>query len=135
MNARYIDAERKLAVALNWTDTAYNGPAGDAHWPAVGIAPGEASRRSIPAWTRSNDECVNLMLEHSCFVAKEVSASGALVMVARWAGAQGLPESLSVPVAQHGSEAEAFRYAAVLAVTAKVEAEAPARELNAMIAA
>lgn len=135
MNARYIDAERKLAVALNWTDTAYNGPTGDAHWPAVGIAPGQSARGSIPAWTRSNDECVNLMLEHSCFVAKEVSDSGTVVMVARWAGVQGLPESLSVPVAQHDSNAAAFRYAVVLGVTAKVEAEAFARELDTLVAA
>ncbi|MDK6079498.1 hypothetical protein [Massilia varians] len=135
MNARYIDAERKLAVALNWTDTAYNGPTGDAHWPAVGIAPGQSARGSIPAWTRSNDECVNLMLEHSCFVAKEVSDSGTVVMVARWAGVQGLPESLSVPVAQHDSDAAAFRYAVVLGVTAKVEAEAFARELDTLVAA
>jgi hypothetical protein len=135
MNARYIDAERKLAVAMDWTDTDYNGPVGDWEWPVTGILPGALERSSIPTWARSNDACVSLMIEHSCFVGKEVASDGQPVMVARWSDQHGFGERLAVPIAEHVDAETAFRYAAVLGVTAKVEAESRARAVADLVSA
>ena len=74
-------------------------------------------------------------LSSTCFVAAEVTSEGQDVMVARWKGADGFAERIAVPTAGHLDEAAAFRYAAVLGVTAKVEAESRARELTAMVSA
>lgn len=135
MDVRYIDAERKLAAAMDWTATQYNGPADDAHWPATGIAPGATERSSIPIWARSSEACVNLMIEHSCFVGKEVTSDGHPVMVARWSDKHGFGERIAVPIAEHAEEVGAFRYAAVLGVAAKVEAESRARTLADLVSA
>ena len=73
------------------------------------------------------------MLAHGCYVAQEVTDDGADVMVARWKDADGSPERIAVPTSEHASEAAAFRYAAVLGVTSKVEADSRARELKSMV--
>ena len=96
-------------------------------------APSAGGRGDVPAWARSNDACVELMLAHGCYVAQEVTDDGADVMVARWKDADGSPERIAVPTSEHASEAAAFRYAAVLGVTSKVEADSRARELKSMV--
>ena len=133
MDTRYIDAEHKLALTLDWTETNYSGPAANATARAQGRAPGGGSRGDVPAWARSNDACVKLMLAHGCFVAKEATSSGADVMVARWKNLDGFAERIAVPTSEHTNEASAFRYAAVLGVTSKVEEESRARELRSMV--
>jgi len=129
MDARYIDAERKLAAALGWTETHYNGPAADSHWRAVGYAPAAATYSSIPAWARCSEDCLHLIVEHRCFVTEDVTAHGQAVMVARWSDAHGFGERIAIPIAEHAGAVAAFRYAAVLGVTTKVEAEARARAM------
>lgn len=135
MDTRYINAEHKLAIALTWTGTDYSGLAGTRDGRAQGISPGSAERTHVPAWARLNEDCVSLMLAHRCFVAAEATSDGVEVMVARWKGADGFPERIAVPLAEHVDDAAAFRYAAVLGVTAKVEAEHAARELTDMVSA
>lgn len=135
MDTRYLNAERTLAAALDWTSTDYTGLADTRDGRAPGMAPGAAGIGYVPAWARSSDDCVSLMLAHRCFVAAEVTSEGTAVMVARWAGADGFGERIAVPTAEHADEAAAFRYAAVLGVTSKVEAESRARELRSMVSA
>ncbi len=135
MDTRYIDAEHKLAASLEWTEAAYAGAVDEPAWRAVGLAPGAIERSCIPAWARSSEDCVNLMIEHACFVHKEVATAGEPVMVALWSDKYGFVERIAVPISEHASEAAAFRYAAVIGVTSKVEAESRARELGAMVSA
>lgn len=135
MDARYIDAERKLAATLGWTDAVYAGTVGAPDVRALGISPGARDRTEIPAWARSNDDCVSLMLEHDCYVRKETTSDGQPVMVARWSDKYGFVERIAVAIAGHVDPAAAFRYAAVIGVTTKVEAESAARELDAMVSA
>ena len=135
MDARYIDAERKLAATLGWMDATYTGSVDGALMRAQGIPPGAKDRTSVPAWARSNDDCVDLMLEHDCYVRKEATSDGQPVMVARWSDKYGFVERIAVPISGHLDPAAAFRYAAVIGVTTKVEAESAARELDAMVSA
>lgn len=135
MDTRYINAEHKLAIALGWTGADYAGMAGTPDGRVLGAAPGGAERTYVPAWARSSDDCLRLMLAHRCFVAAEVTSEGADVMVARWKAADGFGERIAVPLAEHKDDAAAFRYAAVMGVTAKVEAEHAARELTDMVSA
>lgn len=135
MDARYIDAERKLAATLGWTDVAHAGTVDGPHVRALGIPPGAQDRIEVPAWARSNDDCVVLMLEHECYVRKEATSDGQPVMVARWNDKYGFVERIAVPISGHADPAAAFRYAAVIGVTTKVEAESAARELDAMVSA
>jgi len=135
MDTRYIDAERKLANALGWTGADYTGLAEVRDGRAYGMPPAGASSGYVPAWARSGDDCVRLMLAHRCFVAAEVTSNGVGVMVARWMSSDGFPERIAVSTAEHLNEDAAFRYAAVLGVTLKVEAEAQARELAALVSA
>ncbi|MFC5511149.1 hypothetical protein ACFPOU_08410 [Massilia jejuensis] len=135
MDTRYINAEHKLAIALTWTGTDYSGLDGTRSGRAQGVAPGSTERTHIPAWARCSEDCLKLMLAHRCFVAAEVTSEGADVMVARWTAADGFGERIAVPLAEHKDDAAAFRYAAVLGVTAKVEAEHAARELTDMVSA
>lgn len=135
MDTRYIDAERKLANALGWTGADYTGLAEVRDGRAHGMAPASTNSGYVPAWARSGDDCMRLMLAHRCFVAAEVTSDGVEVMVARWMSSDGFPERIAVPTAEHANEDAAFRYAAVLGVTSKVEAEVQARELTAMVSA
>jgi len=135
MDTRYIDAERKLAASLEWTEAVFASAVDEPSWRAVGLAPRAIERSRIPAWARSNDDCVTLMIEHACFVHKEKTTAGEPVMVARWHDKHGFVERIAVPISDHASEAAAFRYAAVLGVTSKVDAESRARELGEMVAA
>lgn len=140
MNTRYTDAERKLAVALNWTRTDYSDAVDEPSWRALGVAPGATkgsctTHSCIPAWARSNDACVSLMIEHACFVRKELTGEGVPVMVARWSDKHGFEERIAVPIGEHRDEAAAFRYAAVIGVTTKAEAESASRELGDMVSA
>ncbi|MFJ1470116.1 hypothetical protein [Massilia orientalis] len=135
MDTRYIDAERKLAASLEWTEAAFAGAVDEPSWRTVGLTPRAIERSCIPAWARSNDDCVTLMIEHVCFVHKEKTTAGESVMVARWHDKHGFVERISVPISDHASEAAAFRYAAVLGVTSKVDTESRARELGEMVAA
>ncbi len=135
MDTRYIDAERKLAAALDWTDAVYSGAVGETSWRAVGLAPSALERSCIPAWARSNDDCVDLMIKHARFVRKEVTTAGAPVMVARWSDKRGFDERIALPISEHASEAAAFRYAALMGVTTKVETVSRDRELEAMVSA
>lgn len=57
------------------------------------------------------------------------------IMLARWSDKHGFAERIAVPIFEHASEAAAFRYAAVMGVTSKVNAESSARELGAMVRA
>lgn len=135
MDTRYIDAERKLASALGWTGAAHTGLAAGCDSRAQGMAPAGSISTHVPAWARSGDDCVRLMLAHRCFVAAEVTSDGVDVMVARWTSSGGFQERIAVPTAEHANEAAAFRYAAVLGVTSKVEAENQARELASLVSA
>lgn len=135
MDTRYIDAEHKLAIALDWTGADYAGMTGTPDARVLGTAPRGTARAYVPAWARCSEDCLKLMLAHRCFVAAEVTSEGTDVMVARWTAADGFGERIAVPLAEHKDDAAAFRYAAVLGVTAKVEAESRARELRSMVAA
>jgi len=135
MDTRYIDAEHRLATALGWVGADYTGLAAVRDGRAQGMAPDGTRSGYVPAWARSGDDCVSLMLAHRCFVAAEVTSDGIEVMVARWKDAHGFPERLAVPSAEHASEDAAFRYAAVLGVTLQVEAKAQARELTSLVSA
>lgn len=132
---RYLDAEHKLAIALDWTGIDYTGQAGTRDGRARGVAPGATTIGDVPAWARSSDDCVSLMLEHRCFVVADVTTDGTEVMVACWRAADGFGERIAVPLAEHKDDAAAFRYAAVLGVTAKVQAEHASRELIDMLSA
>jgi len=135
MDTRYIDAEHKLATALGWTGADYTGLAAVRDGRAQGVVPDGTRSSYVPAWARSGDDCVRLMLAHRCFVTAEVTSDGVEVMVARWKGAHGFPERIAVPTGEHSDEDAAFRYAAVLGVTSKVEEQSRARELRSMVAA
>lgn len=135
MDARYIDAERRLAATLGWTEGRYSGAVDGLHGRAHGLPPGAQDRAQVPAWARSNDDCLTLMLEHDCYVRKEATSDGQSAMVARWSDKYGFVERIAVPISGHVDPAAAFRYAAVIGVTTKVEAESAALELDAMISA
>jgi hypothetical protein len=133
MDNRYIDAEHRLATALGWNNVNYTSLAGVHDGRARGVVPDGTRSDYAPAWARSADDCVRLMLAHRCFVEAEVTSQGVDVMVARWAGADGLPERIAVPTSAHANEEAAFRYAAVLGVTSKVETGNQMRELTALV--
>jgi hypothetical protein len=135
MDNRYIDAERKLAASLGWQHAVYTDAVDGPSWRAVGLAPGALERSCIPAWARCSEACVSLMIEHVCFVHWEVTTTGQPVMVAHWSDKHGFCERIAVPISEHASEAAAFRYAAVMGVTSKVDADSRARELGAMVSA
>lgn len=135
MDNRYLNAERTLAAALDWTRIDYAGLDDTRKCRAQGIAPGATESCDVPAWARSSDDCVSLMVAHGCFVTAEVTSDGAPVMTARWKGADGFGESISVATAGHADKEAAFRFAAVLGVTSKVETESQGRELRALVQA
>lgn len=135
MDTRYLYAEHKLAIALGWTGLDYTGLASVPNARAKGMAPADTNSSYVPAWARSNDDCVRLMLTHCCFVAAEVTSDGVSVMVARWVSLDGFPERIAVATSEHMSDGAAFRYAAVLAVTLKAETESQANELRSMVSA
>jgi hypothetical protein len=135
LDTRYIDAERKLATALGWTGVNYTGIAGVCDGRVQGVVPDGTGLDYAPAWARSGDDCVRLMVSHRCFVAAEMTSQGVEAMVAHWTGTHGLSECIAVPTSAHANDDAAFRYAAVLGVTSKVEAENLARELTSLVSA
>lgn len=109
---KYIEAEKKLAELLGWSKVKIGGAVDGSNVPNMwlsGVPSGGTERVLIPLWTRDNAAAFALMVEHFCYPNEHefgIECNG-----------------ITADVSNHPTKESAVRYAIVMAVIAKLEAQ------------
>lgn len=108
----HLDAELALAAAIGWTNLVDVG--GMLLGTPPGGAPESRGQAAVPRWTRSWEACGTLMVDtRLIYVINDGIA---------YAGEPDGRVLAATPIADHGGENAAVRYALVLAATVKLHA-------------